>query len=83
MLTMSFTCEVRVELKKGVLDAEGETVAKSLKLLGFDVGGVETVKVYKIRLDSSDENAAVKTCEDACRRLLANPVIQEYSIRVV
>ncbi|MFH1402827.1 MAG: phosphoribosylformylglycinamidine synthase subunit PurS [Candidatus Altiarchaeota archaeon] len=80
---MEYQVEVRVSLKKGVLDAEGETVQKSLSLLGFRISRVETVKTYVITVDAGSEDAAVKTVEDACQRLLANPVIQEYSITVV
>ena len=80
---MEFTIEVRVSLKKGALDAEGETVQKSLALLGFDVKKVDTIKVYRIVVDAKAREAAVKVVEEASRRLLANPVIQEYSISVV
>ena len=80
---MEHCVEVRVSLKKGALDAEGETVQKSLKLLGFSVNKVETIKVYRITVEAKSEGDARKTVEDACRRLLANPVIQDYSITVV
>ena len=65
---MVFTVEVRVELKHGVLDAEGETVQKSLGLLGFDVERVETVKVYKVTVKAESEDEAVKTIDEACQK---------------
>ncbi|MBD3388611.1 MAG: phosphoribosylformylglycinamidine synthase subunit PurS [Candidatus Altiarchaeales archaeon] len=80
---MDYTVEVRVELKHGVLDAEGETVQKSLGLLGFNVDKVETVKVYKVMLKADSEEKALKTMKQACEKLLANPVIQDYSVKVV
>ena len=80
---MECTVEVRVELKRGVLDAEGETVQKSLRLLGYDVEQVEAIKVYRIRLEAESEEKAVAVMDDACERLLANPVIQDYQVRVV
>ena len=80
---MEYTVEVRVELKRGVLDAEGETVQKSLRLLGYDVEQVEAIKVYRIRLEAESEEKAVAVMGDACERLLANPVIQDYQVRVV
>ena len=72
--------EVRIELKKGVVDAEGESVKKALNLLGLPVDHVETVKVYKVKLESSDAKGVL---EEACRKLLANPVIQSYTITIV
>lgn len=65
------------------MDAEGETVQKSLKLLGFDVRKVDTIKVYRIVVAAKGSKEAVKTVENASRRLLANPVVQEYAVTVV
>ncbi|MFH0860920.1 MAG: phosphoribosylformylglycinamidine synthase subunit PurS [Candidatus Altiarchaeota archaeon] len=79
---MEYDVEVRINLKKGVLDAEGETIEKSLKLLGYDVKKVETVKVYRIKIAAKSKKDAEATIKDACEKLLANPVIQEYDIRV-
>ena len=80
---MDYTVEVRVEYKRGVLDAEGETVQKSLRLLGFEVDQVETIKTYRIKLTSENEETAVATVKGACEKLLANPVIQDYQVQVV
>jgi len=79
---MDYTAEVRIELKAGVLDAEGETVGKSLKLLGFPVKGVKSVKVYDIVMDAVSEEDAKRKAENAAKKLLANPVIQNYFICV-
>ena len=79
---MTTNIEVRVGLKKGMADPEGANVKKALKLLGFDnVDAVESVKFYKITIDM-DENSALKAAEKMCQRLLANPVVHEYSITV-
>ena len=80
---MDFTVEVKVELKKGVLDAEGETIAKSLLLLGFPVRKVDSIKFYRIAVEARNKDDAVNKITDACNRLLANPVIQDYRIAVV
>ncbi|MDD5112072.1 MAG: phosphoribosylformylglycinamidine synthase subunit PurS [Candidatus Altiarchaeota archaeon] len=80
---MEYKTEVKIRLKRGVLDAEGETIQKSLKLLGYDVKKVETIKCYEITVDAKNREDAEKRIEDSCRKLLANPVIQEYTIRVL
>jgi len=75
--------KVEVLLKKGVTDPEGENVHKALKLLGFDrVRGVHSSKLFLIDVDVKDPRAARKEVEEMCRRLLANPVIHDYSIVV-
>jgi phosphoribosylformylglycinamidine synthase PurS subunit len=69
--------EVRISYKPGVQDTEGESTLGGLKVLGFDrVRGVRTAKVYVIEGDYRREDI-----EDMCRRLLANPVSQDYEIR--
>jgi len=79
---MTTNIEIRVGLKKGMADPEGANVKKALKLLGFDnVDAVESVKFYKITIDM-DEKSALKEAEKMCQRLLANPVVHEYSITV-
>jgi phosphoribosylformylglycinamidine synthase len=68
--------EVRISYKPGVQDAEGESTLRGLHALGFDrVEEVRTAKVFMIK--GSYERAEV---EEMCRRLLANPVSQDYSV---
>ena len=72
--------EIRIELKHGVADPEGENTKKALELLGFKgIKSVKTVKVFEMEL-ALDANQAERACDEMCRRLLANPVIQSYKI---
>lgn len=80
---MEYTFEVKVKLKPGIIDAEGETVRKALELLGYKVSKVKSVKVYVISIRSSSKNEALEKVEEMCKRLLANPVIQEYEIKAI
>ena len=74
--------EVRVELKKGVADPEGKNTLKALELLGFEgLKDVKTVKVFEIHLDGQSGEVE-KQVDEMCRRLLANPVIHNYSIKI-
>jgi phosphoribosylformylglycinamidine synthase len=72
--------EVKIKLKKGVADPEGANTKKTLELLGFDVADVKAVKVFVINLGIEDKKEAKQKVEEMCRKLLANPVIHEYSI---
>ena len=72
--------EIRIELKKGVADPEGKNTMKTLESLGFEgVESVRSVKVFDIELDMTQEKA-VEAGEEMCRKLLANPVIQNYKV---
>lgn len=74
--------EVRIELKKGVADPEGKNTHKTLESLGFEgVKSVKSIKVFEMELDMSADDAK-KAGEEMCRKLLANPVIQNYKVTV-
>jgi phosphoribosylformylglycinamidine synthase PurS subunit len=74
---------VTVTLKSGVLDPQGQAILGSLKSLGFDgVSGVRQGKVFDVQLDGTDEAAAKLTLGSICERLLANTVIENYSIEI-
>ena len=79
---MTTEIEIQVGLKSGMADPEGVNVKKALDLLGFDsVEKVDSVKCYRIIIDKN-ESEAVKDAEEICKKLLANPVVHEYSISV-
>ncbi|HIH01387.1 TPA: phosphoribosylformylglycinamidine synthase subunit PurS [Thermoplasmata archaeon] len=74
--------EVRITLKRGVADPEGKNTLKALELLGFEgVREVRSVKVFEIEFEGK-AGEAEKRVDEMCRKLLANPVIQNYSITV-
>ncbi|MFA6710540.1 MAG: phosphoribosylformylglycinamidine synthase subunit PurS [Candidatus Methanomethylophilaceae archaeon] len=76
------TVEIRVELKKGVADPEGKNTKKTLEALGFTgVDSVKTIKLFEMELDM-DTAEAERAGEEMCKKLLANPVIQNYTVTV-
>jgi len=79
---MRYRARVEVSLKPGLSDPEGETSAESLKDLGYKVGRVSVSKVYYIYLKADSLEEARERTEEMCRRLLANPVKDDYEIQV-
>ena len=74
---------VTVTLKPGVLDPQGQAITGSLKSLGFDgIGDVRQGKVFDIELRGNDPAQAELTLGSICQRLLANTVIENYSIEI-
>ncbi len=74
--------EIRIELKKGVADPEGRNIKKTLEALGFEgISDVRTVKLFEVETDDPADRA-LEQGEKMCRRLLANPVIQNYRVAV-
>ncbi len=75
---------VDVMLKTGVLDPQGEEVRHALGSLGFDgVEGVRQGKVIELDLAETDAAKAEAEARDMCEKLLANTVIESYSVTVL
>lgn len=75
---------VIVMLKDGVLDPQGEAVRHALGHLGFDgVEGVRQGKLIELDLAGSDRAAAEAGLRAMCEKLLANTVIEKYTIELV
>lgn len=78
-----YLAKVRIGLKAGVSDPEGNNTLKALHLLGFQsVKNVSTERIVRIQLDAKRKEDALAEAEKACRRLLTNPVIHDYRIEV-
>ena len=76
--------EVRISLKRGVLDAEGASTLKAMEILGFkDVRRVNVAKSFVLEMETAGEPAARARAEEVCRALLANPVIHDYKIEIL
>jgi phosphoribosylformylglycinamidine synthase len=75
--------EVTVKLKKGLLNPEAKTIERSLNLLGYrNVSDFDTERVFSMDVDVPGAEEAKKQVDEMCRRILVNPVIQEYDIAV-
>ncbi len=80
---MKYDAEVKISLKKGMLNPEASTIQRALALLGYDVEGTDTIKIIKFTLDEEDEKIAREEVDDMCQRLLCNPVIHDYEIKII
>ena len=75
--------KVHVTLKNGVLDPQGKAIGNALAGLGFGgVGDVRQGKYIELDLAETDPAKAREQVEQMCRRLLANTVIENYSIDI-
>lgn len=80
---MKFNVEVFVSPRKDVLDPQGKAVESALANLGYkNVSGVRVGKHLGFSLDADSEDSARESVEEMCRKLLANPVVEDYRIDV-
>lgn len=79
-----FHLEVRVKPRPGLLDPQGKAVAQALTELGY--AGVQEVRVGKILdvdVTAASADEAVSRGAEMCRKLLANPVTEDFTVTVV
>jgi len=69
--------------KKAVLDPQGKTVQSALAHMGYSgVGAVHVGKYLEIELTGADRQAAQQQIDEACHRILSNPVIEDYRFEI-
>jgi phosphoribosylformylglycinamidine synthase len=78
-----FLARVYVTLKPTVNDPQGLTIRGALHSLGFAaVEGVRAGKYMEIRIDAPDRDVAESQVAEMCRKLLANPVIEDFRFEI-
>lgn len=80
---MIFDIEVKISLKRGMLNPEATTIERSLDLLGYKVKNAKTVDIIKFQIEGEDREVIRENVIDMCERLLCNPVIHDYKITVI
>jgi len=79
-----YRLEIRVKPRPGLLDPQGKAIHHSLNSLGWDgVGDVRVGKVMYIDIEADSETSAGEAAEAMCRKLLANPVTEDFEISMI
>jgi len=74
---------IHVTLKNGVLDPQGKAIEHALGNMGFDgVNAARQGKYIELDLAETDKDKARTAVDEMCRKLLANTVIENYSIEL-
>ncbi len=79
---MKYHVKIEVSLKPGHSDPEGETTARLLKEMNYKVETVNVSKIFKVVLNAQTRKEAQAKAEEICKRLLANPTKDNYSIAI-
>ncbi len=82
----STTFEVVVEVghRHGVLDPQGGAIERALPALGYhNVSDVRVGKSIRLVVEANDEDSARAQVEEMCRKLLANPVIEDFTVEIL
>ncbi len=82
-MSSTFRAHIRVSFKPSVHDPESETISRALARIGFDqIESLSAGKFFDVDIDANDRQAAEATARKMCETLLANPVIETYSIEI-
>ena len=75
--------EVYITLKKTIADPQGLTVKHALESLGYkEAGDVRIGKLISLRLNVDNREVAEQKLNEMCKKLLANPIIEDYSFKI-
>jgi phosphoribosylformylglycinamidine synthase subunit PurS len=78
-----YTIQIRITPRRGLLDPQGQAVDGALRSLGYDgVHDVHVGRLIVLTLGADSEDAARERVDEMCRKLLANPVTEDYEIAV-
>jgi len=76
-----FRLEIRVKPRPGLLDPQGKAIHHALNSLGWDgVADVRVGKAIYIDVAAESEQAALEAADAMCRKILANPVTEDYEV---
>ena len=75
---------IKIQLKNGILDPQGKAVNNALNHLGFNsINNMRIGKLIEMQLDENNKNSAGKIVEEACKKLLSNPVIEDFTYELI
>ena len=78
-----YLAKIVITLRKSILDPQGKAVHHALESLQLDaVHDVRIGKFIELKIDAPTQDDARRIAEDACRKLLANPVMEDYNFSV-
>ncbi|MEL6252651.1 MAG: phosphoribosylformylglycinamidine synthase subunit PurS [Bacteroidota bacterium] len=80
---MKFKATIYIMPRKEILDPQGKATLSGLHNLGYgQISQVRIGKQIEVHLEASDKTSAEATIEETCKKLLANPIIEQYSFEL-
>lgn len=81
---MKFRAEIDVMPLKALLDPQGKAVSSSMKNIGLpEINNVRIGKHITLEVEAESKDAAGKKVEEACKKLLANQIMESYEFEIL
>lgn len=78
-----YISKINISLRKTILDPQGKAIEHSLKSLGFEpIVDTRIGKYIELKINAGSKQEAEKISEEACKKLLANPVMEDFTFEV-
>jgi phosphoribosylformylglycinamidine synthase len=78
-----YNAQIKITLRKGILDVQGKTVEKALHSTEFDmIQNVRIGKYVELEINAGSKEKAMEITRDACNKLIANPIIEDFEIMI-
>ncbi|MBP9191180.1 MAG: phosphoribosylformylglycinamidine synthase subunit PurS [Ignavibacteria bacterium] len=78
-----YISKINISLRKTILDPQGKAIEHSLKSLGFEpIIDTRIGKYIELKIDAGSKQEAEQISEEACKKLLANPVMEDFTFEV-
>lgn len=80
---MIFSSKIKITLRKNILDPQGKTIEHSLKSMGYNsILDTRIGKFVELKVEADSLDKAKQITDDACKKLLANPVMEDYEFEI-
>ena len=80
----SYKAQIKVTLRKSILDVQGKTVEHALHSMDYDImTNVRIGKYVEMDVEAQNDGQAQAFVEEACKKLISNPVMEDYSIEII
>jgi len=78
-----YQAKITITLRKGILDVQGKTVENALHSIEFPtIRNVRIGKHVELNIEAESKDKAFAMVEDACKKLIANPIIEDFVINI-
>ena len=78
-----FTAQIKITLKKGILDVQGKAVEQALHSMDYSsITGVRIGKFVELKVQAENQDKANNLVKQASEKLIANPIIEDFNIEI-
>jgi phosphoribosylformylglycinamidine synthase subunit PurS len=78
-----YQASIKITLRQGILDVQGKTVENALHSMEYQM--IEEVRIGKyvtMNVEADTQEIAFSKADEACKKLIANPIIEDYEITI-